>query len=183
MKRSVHIRTTVVAKLACALLATLAACTAREERLPDRPFVALDGQRRQLSELQGHVTLVHFWSTGCAPCLTEMPQLVALHQQFAAQGLETLAVAMPEDAPAAVIQYAQSRQLPFRVVLDMDGSLQAAWGPVVATPTTLVLDAQGRVVQRIVGPIQPLALAASLRKLMGVRQGALSEPHITRDNS
>lgn len=166
MTRAVLILVTVVA--------ALVACTAREERLPDRAYVTLDGQRHQLSALRGRVTLVHFWSTGCAPCLTEMPQLVALHQQFAAQGLETLAVAMPEDAPAAVIKYAQSRQLPFRVVLDLDGSLQAAWGPVVATPTTLVLDAEGRVVQRIVGPIQPLALAASLRTLMA---------HITRDNS
>ncbi len=167
--------------VAMALALALCACSPTPEHLPDRPFVTLDGQRHQLASLRGHVTLVHFWSTGCAPCLQEMPDLIALHRRFAAQGLETLAVAMPEDAPAAVIQYAQSRQLPFKVVLDLDGALQAAWGPVVAAPTTLVLDAQGRVVQRIVGPVPPLALDQALRRLLGAAPGQAA--HITRDSS
>jgi thiol-disulfide isomerase/thioredoxin len=167
--------------LVAALAVVLSACSPTGERLPDRPFVTLDGQRHQLAALQGHVTLVHFWSTGCVPCLQEMPDLIALHQRFALQGLETLAVALPEDAPVAVIQYAQSRHLPFKVVLDLDGALQAAWGPVVATPTTLVLDAQGQVVQRIVGPIHPLALTQTLQRLIGAAPAAAA--HITRDSS
>jgi hypothetical protein len=59
--------------------------------------------------------------------------------------------------------------------------LQAAWGPVAATPTTLVLDAQGQVVQRIVGPVQPLALEQALRRLLGAATGQAA--HITRDSS
>jgi peroxiredoxin len=81
----------------------------------------------------------------------EMPQLVATFEKFRTRGFETLAVAMPYDPPAYVMAFAKSRALPFKVVMDLDGRLAKNFGDVQITPTTFLLDQQGRLVKRYVG--------------------------------
>ena len=132
----------------------------------DRPFTELDGQTRQLSDLQGKVTIVNFWATSCSSCVKEMPELVATHQKFKDRGLDTLAVAMSYDPPAYVMQFAQSRQLPFRVAMDHDGKLAEGFGKVQLTPTTFVIDRSGKIVKRYVGPPDFNALHQLLDKLL-----------------
>jgi len=89
-----------------------------------------------------------------------------IRQRFQAQGLETLAVAMSYDPPAYVRQFAQTRQLPFRVTIDQDGSLAKAFGDVQLTPTTLVINREGKVVKRYVGEPDFKALHALLGQLL-----------------
>ena len=62
------------------------------------------------------------------------------------QGFETVAVAMEYDPPAWVLNFAQSRQLPFKVALDNTGNIAQQWGDVKLTPTTYLVDKQGRIV-------------------------------------
>src|SRR3990167_5298537 len=85
--------------------------------VPDLPFTQLDGSQHRLADLKGKVTVINFWATSCTTCVREMPHIVATHEKFKAQGLESLAVAMQYDVPAYVMQFAQSRQLPFRVAM------------------------------------------------------------------
>lgn len=120
-------------------------------QVPDLPFTELDGRSQRLSALAGKVLVVNFWATSCSTCVKEMPRLMESHRRFAPQGLETLAVAMAYDPPAYVMAFAQSRQLPFRVVMDHDGGLARGFGDVQLTPTTFVVDRQGRIVKRYVG--------------------------------
>ncbi|WP_290874815.1 TlpA disulfide reductase family protein [Aquabacterium sp.] len=134
--------------------------------LPDQPFTQLDGSTHRTSELKGKVTLINFWATSCSTCVREMPALVATHQRFKAQGLETLAVAMEYDPPAYVMQFAQTRQLPFRVAMDHGGQLASAFGPVQLTPTTLVLNKRGEVVKRYVGEPDFKGLHSLIEKLL-----------------
>ena len=72
--------------------------------------------------------LVNFWATTCVSCVKEMPDLVATYNKYQARGYETVAVAMSYDPPAWVLNFAQSRQLPFKVALDVDGSAAKAYG-------------------------------------------------------
>lgn len=145
----------------------LSAClSGGQTDLPDLPFTQLDGSQHRTSALKGKVTVLNFWATSCTTCVKEMPQIVATHQRFQAQGLETLAVAMSYDPPAYVMQFAQSRQLPFRVAIDHDGSLAKAFGDVQLTPTTLVINRQGQVVKRYVGEPDFAALHTLLGKLL-----------------
>lgn len=140
------------AALATAGAACLAGCGVRKAA-PDFRYTLLDGRQADTRALRGKVVLVTFWATTCAPCMQEMPQLVATHEKFRAQGLETLAVAMSYDAPAAVAQVAESRQWPFQVVIDNTGAIAKAFGSVMVTPQTFVIDQQGRIVDRFVGAI------------------------------
>ncbi|KKW69283.1 redoxin [Lampropedia cohaerens] len=119
---------------------------------PQSDFVLLDGSRAQTSDWQGKVLLVNFWATSCTSCVAEMPALVQTYEKYQARGLDTVAVAMAYDPPAYVVNFAHSRQLPFKVALDNTGALAKDWGDVQLTPTTYVVDRQGSIVKRYVGP-------------------------------
>ena len=114
-------------------------------------YTLLDGTAANSSALRGQVVLVNFWATTCAVCVKEMPQLVATHLKFRQQGLHTLAVAVRHDPPALVADFAQSRGLPFGIVIDNTGAIAYSFGSVRGTPTTYVIDRQGRIATRVEG--------------------------------
>jgi peroxiredoxin len=155
----------VGAALGAGALLGLGGCTGRDAA-PESDFVLLDGSVLRTADLRGKVTLVNFWATTCVTCVKEMPALVATHQKFAPRGYETVAVAMSYDPPAWVVNFAQSRQLPFKVALDNTGNIAKAWGDVRLTPTTYLVDKRGRIVKRYVGEPGMDALHALIEKLL-----------------
>lgn len=136
--------------LAAGSLSLLAGCGVREAA-PSSHFVLLDGSTLTTADLKGKVTLVNFWATTCVTCVKEMPSLIATHKKFSDRNFETLAVAMSYDPPAWVVNFANTRQLPFKVALDNTGQIAQAWGDVKLTPTTYLVDKQGQIVKRYVG--------------------------------
>ena len=143
-------RRTALAFLAALSLATvLSGCA--QEAAPESTFVLLDGSRATTADLKGKVTLVNFWATSCTTCVAEMPQIVATYDKFKGKGYETLAVAMSYDPPAYVVNFADTRKLPFKVAIDNTGAVAKAWGDVKLTPTTFIVDKQGQIVKKYVG--------------------------------
>jgi peroxiredoxin len=141
-------RRSVLTSLAIAALAP--ACSTKQSA-PDTRFVLLDGSQTSTQALRGKVFLINFWATSCISCVAEMPKLVQTHQQFHARGYETLAVAMSYDPPAYVVNFSQSRQLPFKVAIDNTGAVAKAWGDVKITPTTFLVNKRGEIVKQYVG--------------------------------
>lgn len=121
------------------------------EMAPDVAYSRLDGSKSTTGALRGKVVLVNFWATNCKVCVQEMPKIVATHTQFRARGFETLAVAMSYDPPAYVVAFANSRQLPFTVVIDNTGQVAREFGDVKLTPTTLLINRKGEIVKRYLG--------------------------------
>jgi peroxiredoxin len=80
-----------------------------------------------------------------------MPQLVQTYEKFKGDGLEMMAVAMSYDPPMYVVNFAQTRQLPFKVALDSDGSVAKTFGKIQLTPTTIVINKNGKIIKRYVG--------------------------------
>jgi peroxiredoxin len=118
---------------------------------PHVAYTLLDGTPANTAALHGKVVMVNFWATTCAVCVQEMPQMVTTHNMFRERGLHTLAVAMSYDPPALVVDFAQRKQLPFSVVIDNTGSVARGYGDIQGTPTTLLINKQGRIVKRYVG--------------------------------
>lgn len=118
---------------------------------PPSSFVLLDGSSKSTNDLKGKVTLVNFWATSCTTCVAEMPEIVATHNKYKDRGYDTLAVAMQYDPPSYVVNFAQSRQLPFNVALDNTGAVAKAWGDVKLTPTTYIVNKRGEIVKTYVG--------------------------------
>jgi peroxiredoxin len=133
---------------------------------PDVTFLGIKGERITPASLQGKVVMVNFWATSCATCVKEMPQMVDTYNKYKAQGLEFVAVAMKEDPPNYVLNFAETRQLPFKVALDVKGDAAKAYGNVAMTPTTFVIDKQGRIIKRYVGEPEFPALHKLLEKAL-----------------
>ena len=134
---------------------------------PDVTFTKLDGQRVALKDLRGKVVMVNFWATSCTTCIGEMPQMVETYNKFKDQGLDFVAVAMSYDPPNYVLNYTETRKLPFQVALDPQDTLAKAFGDVKLTPTTFVIDKQGNIIKRYVGEPQFAELDQLLKKALG----------------
>ncbi|MBC7601130.1 MAG: TlpA family protein disulfide reductase [Ramlibacter sp.] len=133
---------------------------------PQSTFVLLDGSSKTTGDLKGRVTLVNFWATSCVTCVAEMPKVIATYNKYHLKGYDTLAVAMSYDPPSYVVNYAQSRKLPFNVAIDNTGAVAKAWGDVQLTPTTFVVNKRGEVVKRYVGEPNFAELHHLIEKLL-----------------
>jgi peroxiredoxin len=131
---------------------------------PEVTFINLAGNKITTSSLRGKVVMVNFWATTCVTCVKEMPDMVDTYNKYKGQGLELVAVAMNYDPPNYVINFTETRKLPFTVALDSGGDIAKAFNDVTLTPTTFVIDKQGKIIKRYVGQPDFKALHQLLEK-------------------
>ena len=149
-------------------LAVLAIAGALAYALMDKPgapaatFTTLEGRSIALDELRGKVVLVNFWATSCPGCIKEMPGMVETYRQYKDRGFEIIAVAMSYDPPNYVVNFVQTRQLPFPVALDVDGAHARAFGDVQLTPTSFIIGKDGRILEQKLGELDFVKLKALL---------------------
>jgi peroxiredoxin len=95
-----------------------------------------------------------------------MPDLIATYNKYQSRGYETVAVAMSYDPPSYVVNFAQTRQLPFKVAIDNTGVVARDWGEVKLTPTTFLVNKRGEIVKRFVGTPNFAELHQLIEKLL-----------------
>lgn len=120
----------------------------------------LTGRRVSLGDLKGKAVVLNFWATWCAPCKVETPWLIDLRNQYAAQGLEVLAVSMDdlEDADKgklalekqSIARVAAQLHIPYPVLLDGD-SISQPYGGLDQMPTTFFINRNGVIVAAQIG--------------------------------
>ena len=149
-RRTVYI---IASLITLAVALALAARSGEGEGVPAPDVVmrSIEGERLSFADLRDQVVLVNFWATDCSVCLQEMPAMIETYRRFQPLGLEAIFIAMPYDRPDRVLHYARGNALPFKVVLDIQGEINQAFGIVRATPTTFLIDKRGRIVERILG--------------------------------
>jgi peroxiredoxin len=148
--------------LLVSLTALLLAACSTSDRVPDLSFTPLDGKPMSFEQLRGKVVFVNFWATSCAACIEEMPDLSRLQKKYEAQGFRIVAVAMEYDQPQYVRNFSKQNALPFMVAHDADGKLAQGFGGIMATPTSFLIDKQGRIVKRYMGKPDMTALAQEI---------------------
>ena len=136
-----------------------------QQSTADVVFKTLKGQTIPLAELSGKPVLVTFWATDCPSCIAEIPHLISLHQQFSATGLTIIAVNMNYDPPNRVLTMATEKQLPYSVALDVDGQLALAFGKVTLTPTSFLIDRQGKIKWQTTGSFDLSVLERMIAQL------------------
>lgn len=145
-----------------ALLAFLVFNLTKSQPAPDVTFITIQGKEISMASLKGKVVLVNFWATDCGVCVSEMPELVDTYNAYKAKGFEVIAIAMPYDPPAQVLNYATQKALPFPVMHDGFGKMIMQFGGVPATPTAYIFNKQGKKIQYTTGRLD----FASLNKLL-----------------
>jgi peroxiredoxin len=123
----------------------------RGSAAPDFSLPSLDSDRPiVLSELRGRVVLVNFWATWCQPCEDEMPAMERLYERLRPAGFELLAISVGEE-PSVVRSFRDRLGVTFPILLDSDKRVAAAW-QTFAFPESLLVDRDGTVLERYVGP-------------------------------
>jgi thiol-disulfide isomerase/thioredoxin len=133
---------------------------------PSSEFVMLDGSKKSMIDFQGKVTLVNFWATSCTSCVAEMPQLISTFRKYQSSGFDTIAVAMSYDPPSYVVNFAQSRQLPFHIAIDNTGKIAKDWWDVKLTPTIYLTNKRGEIIKTYVGTPDFAELHQLIEKLL-----------------
>jgi thiol-disulfide isomerase/thioredoxin len=122
------------------------------------------GAQVSSSDYLGHVLVVNFWYAGCAPCRAEAPLLEKVVGETSATGAQFLGVNVRDQAATAAT-FNQRFGISYSSIIDQDGKAQLSFAsniPPNAVPTTLVLDAQGRVAARILGQLSDASILATL---------------------
>ncbi len=141
----------ILGLLLLALVATISTVMLRSSPAPAVTGQTISGQPVGPDQLRGRPYLVNFWATSCVTCVKEMPDLVKIHQEFAARGYQTIAVAMSYDRPDYIETFVRDRGIPFLVIHDTDKAWSTAFGDISVTPTTFLVDREGKIIKRYVG--------------------------------
>lgn len=118
--------------------------------LPEFAEATLSGGTFTSESFEGRLTLVNFWATWCGPCIIEIPELVALHDEWSDQPFEIVGVSMDPEGFEIVEAFATEFQISYPIILD-EGDLADAFGGVYALPTTFLVDESGTIVYRFIG--------------------------------
>jgi thiol-disulfide isomerase/thioredoxin len=133
-----------------------------DESAPDFTLPDLKGTETSLSQFRGKVVFINFWATWCGYCRDEMPDLDAFQKEYDGD-VVVLAIAL--DDPSTVEAFVQEGGFSFRVLLDPQKATGKAYG-VRYLPTTVVVDASGRIVEEVVGMMTRESMEAMLERAL-----------------
>nr|WP_164924065.1 TlpA disulfide reductase family protein [Sinorhizobium fredii] len=120
----------------------------------DVRFTEGDGRPRALADFGGKIVLLNVWATWCLPCRKEMPTLDRLQATLGGDGFEVVALSIDRQGAEAVKTFYWEigvRNLAVRV--DASGQALSALAA-VGLPTTILIDAEGRELGRLIGPAE-----------------------------
>ena len=132
------------------------------------PFLVRDlsGNVVSTAALKGKVVLLNFWATWCGPCREEIPEMIKLQAQYK-DTLEVIGASEDEAPPGQVAKFAQKAGINYPIIMS-SAQLEREYGGVAALPTTFVINADGRVVQKNVGVYPFDFYDMEVRSVMGM---------------
>src|SRR6266446_10859512 len=133
---------------------------------PEFKLEALDGKPLSLAAARGKVVLLNFWATWCGPCRAEIPDLIALQQKYKDQ-LQIIGLTVDDDDASMIKQVVAESHINYPVAMSSP-EVRLQYGGIAALPTSFVLDAQGRVVQKHEGLRDPALYETEIRALLGL---------------
>jgi len=134
------------------------------KKVPEIRVTSITGEAFQLYQVKNNFTIINFWATDCPGCIKEMPGLAATYNQFRGQGLEIIAVSMSYDPPNHVLNFTQKNKIPFPVVLDIDGQIAQSFENIRLTPTSILIDKNGKIIDKVIGELDFNKLNALLKR-------------------
>jgi thiol-disulfide isomerase/thioredoxin len=119
-------------------------------RAPAWTLTDMNGQTLRLSDFAGKVVMLDFWATWCGPCVSEIPDLIAMQNEYGPDGFVIIGVSTDQNGFADVTPFVAANGVNYISTL-WTAQIERDYGPISAIPTTFVIDRQGMIDQRLVG--------------------------------
>lgn len=133
---------------------------------PDVEFEALDGKSIRLSSLHGRVVLLNFWATWCQPCRSEIPEFNALQRDLESKGLSVVGVSVsPVDTSDSIRSFQKDIRQDYTVLRGAE-EIGAKFGNGPGLPVTYILDREGRIRQKFIGPQTRESFESAIKPLL-----------------
>jgi len=120
---------------------------ASEQSLKD-----IQGRPFRLSDYKGKVVLLNFWATWCAPCRTEIPDLIKKQKEYRDRGLRVIGITFPPESKSEVQHFVRKLRINYRIVIGTKAT-KANFTPSQTLPITVVIDREGNIHDVIEGTI------------------------------
>ena len=118
----------------------------------DMPLVAVDGSQHNLKQYRGKWLVVNYWATWCPPCIVEMPELQAFHDEHAQKDAMVIGINAELISQNRLQDFLEDYFISYPVFVSKPGE-QSELGLIPGLPTTFLVTPQGKVVARQVGPV------------------------------
>ena len=148
-----NIKKNIIISCVVILLISLVLISFQKDIVDNLDMTTISGEKITSKNLLGKVVLINFWATDCPGCIAEMPGLIKTYNKYKNQNFEVIAVSMFYDPPSHVLNFSKNNNLPFPVVLDIEKKVAAQFNNVTLTPTSFLIDHQGKIVSQIIGEI------------------------------
>ena len=129
----------------------------------------LEGTSWRVADAKGKVLVLNVWGTWCGPCVTESPHLQQVWSELAAAGKPVQLMGINyRDSVETAAAFLRANKVTYPSLADDGGrTLLALRGKANATPTTLILDRQGRIAARVSGPVTVTTLTGLIDDVLG----------------
>ena len=129
----------------------------------------LEGEPISLEDFEGKTVVVNVWGSWCAPCRAEAPDLVAASEELAADDVEFLGINSRDLERAAAQAFQRRFEVPYPSIYDQQGRTLLAFRGTLspnAIPSTVVIDAEGRVAASVIGEVSRSTLVGLVEDVM-----------------
>lgn len=142
---------------------------------PDFSLADLEGNTVTLDQMRGKVVLLNFWGTWCGPCRKEIPDFINLMKKHKKDGLEIVGVTLTSGPPENIKAFADKWGINYKLLTDIKGNEtqtvtalygQATGKRITGIPTTFIIDREGVIQKRYVGPRSEAIFYNDLKKFL-----------------
>jgi thiol-disulfide isomerase/thioredoxin len=125
----------------------------RTDRASNFSWIDAKGNTVSFDSYRGAVTLINFWATWCGPCRKEMPDLIALSKELANKNVKFIGVSVDRWSNTVnnVPAFVQEAGIPYQIIIANDDLLEAYDNP-RSVPVTFIIDKEGTIAQKFIGP-------------------------------
>jgi len=154
----------IVAALIAILFFGLFLNTIYPNKAPTLKVFSTKGEAMMIYDKNYKFTIINFWATDCPGCIKEMPHLVDTYNKYKKQGIQIIAVSMFYDPPNQVLNFTKQNNIPFPIVIDSDNKIAQQFENIRLTPTSILINRKGQIIDQIVGEIDFNKLETTLSK-------------------
>lgn len=147
--------------------AAVQSTTTEKAVAPDFILNDKGGNPVRLSDYRGKVVLLDFWATWCGPCREGIPGFVRLYKKYRDAGFTVIGVSLDSGGWDVVMPFMKEFKIDYPIVL-ANPQVVANYGGIPAIPTTLIIDQDGNIADKVIGYREESYFESRIKKLLNI---------------